>query len=216
MIRSRNFGPYFAGNAASASGTWFQNLAGSILVFRLTHSAFLLGVLAFCQFAPVLLLAPWAGSWADRFDRRKLLLGTQLARDRRVSGGLRRSPGTAGRRPWVVIGCSAALGVTSAVSAPAQQALIASLVERQDVAQAVALNSMTFNLARAIGPASAAAVIATLGHSVGLRAQLALVPRPDRRAAGREPAGSSCSPSGRRCARASAWSGPSRSSRCRC
>ncbi len=61
VIRSRNFGPYFVGNAASASGTWFQNLAGSILVFRLTHSAFLLGVLAFCQFAPVLLLAPWAG-----------------------------------------------------------------------------------------------------------------------------------------------------------
>ena len=64
---------------------------------------------------------------------------------------------------WVVIGCSAALGVTSAVSAPAQQALISSLVDAGDVAQAVALNSMTFNLARAIGPASAAGVIATLG-----------------------------------------------------
>ena len=87
VIRSRNFGPYFAGNAASASGTWFQNLAGSILVFRLTHSAFMLGVLAFCQFAPVLLLAPWAGSWADRFDRRKLILGSQLAAIA-FSGGL--------------------------------------------------------------------------------------------------------------------------------
>ena len=78
IIRSRNFGPYFVGNAASASGTWFQNLAASIFVFRLTHSPFLLGVLNFCQFVPVLVLAPWAGSIADRVDRKRLLLVTQL------------------------------------------------------------------------------------------------------------------------------------------
>ena len=57
MIRSPNFAPYFVGNAASASGTWFQNLAASILVFRLTGSPFLLGVLNFCQFVPVLVLS---------------------------------------------------------------------------------------------------------------------------------------------------------------
>ena len=162
VIRSRNFGPYFVGNAASASGTWFQNLAGSILVFRLTHSAFLLGVLAFCQFAPVLLLAPWAGSWADRYDRRKLILGSQLAAIV-FSAGLAALAWDGLAAAWVVIGCSAALGVTSAISAPAQQALITSLVGPSDVAQAVALNSMTFNLARAIGPVTAAAIIATLG-----------------------------------------------------
>ena len=162
VIRSRNFGPYFVGNAASASGTWFQNLAGSILVFRLTHSAFLLGVLAFCQFAPVLLLAPWAGSWADRHDRRKLILGSQLAAIA-FSAGLAGLAWNGLATAWVVIGCSAALGVTSAISAPAQQALITSLVGPSDVAQAVALNSMTFNLARAIGPVTAAAIIATLG-----------------------------------------------------
>ncbi|MBA3842144.1 MAG: MFS transporter, partial [Actinobacteria bacterium] len=78
VIRSRNFGPYFVGNASSASGTWFQNLAASILVFRLTHSAFLLGVLNFCQFVPVLLLSVWAGNLADRVDRKRLLLITQL------------------------------------------------------------------------------------------------------------------------------------------
>jgi MFS family permease len=162
VIRSRNFGPYFVGNAASASGTWFQNLAGSILVFRLTQSAFLLGVLAFCQFAPVLLLAPWAGSWADRYDRRKLILGSQLAAIA-FSAGLAALAWNGLATAWVVIGCSAALGVTSAISAPAQQALITSLVGPSDVAQAVALNSMTFNLARAIGPVTAAAIIATLG-----------------------------------------------------
>src|ERR671939_1905802 len=78
LIRSRNFGPYFFGNATSASGTWFQNLAASILVYRLTHSAFLLGVLNFGQFIPVLVLSPWAGALADRVDRRLLLLATQL------------------------------------------------------------------------------------------------------------------------------------------
>jgi hypothetical protein len=71
LIRSRRFGPYFFGNASSASGTWFQNLAAQLLVFRLTHSAFLLGVLNFANFIPVLVLAPWAGSGADQLERRR-------------------------------------------------------------------------------------------------------------------------------------------------
>lgn len=162
MIRSRSFGPYFFGNAASASGTWFQNLAASILVYRLTHSPFLLGVLNFCQFTPVLVLSPWAGSLADRVDRRRLLLCTQFA-STALSATLAALAWGGRADEWVVIGLSAALGVATAAGVPAQQALIASLVDEEDVPQAVALNSMTFNLARAIGPASAAAVIATLG-----------------------------------------------------
>ena len=162
VIRSRSFAPYFVGNAASASGTWFQNLAASILVFRLTHSPFLLGVLNFCQFVPVLVLSPWAGGLADRVDRRKLLLGTQLAATA-SSGALAALAWGGAATEWVVIGFSGALGVTSALSVPAQQSLIAALVEEEDVPQAVALNSMTFNLARAVGPAAAAGVIAALG-----------------------------------------------------
>jgi MFS family permease len=162
VIRSRNFGPYFVGNAASASGTWFQNLAASILVFRLTHSPFLLGVLNFCQFVPVLILSPWAGSIADRLDRRRLLLVTQLVAA--VLGGTLAALAFGGlATEWVVIGFTGGLGVTSAFATPAQLALIAALVEEEDVPQAVALNSMTFNLARAIGPASAAGVIAAAG-----------------------------------------------------
>src|SRR5215212_2159405 len=117
VLRQRNFLPYFVGNASSASGTWFQNLAASILVFRLTHSAFLLGVLNFCQFIPVLVLSPWAGTMADRFARR-LLLVTQL-----VAASL--SAVLAALAWWdavnaaVVIAFSLALGVTSAFSAPA-------------------------------------------------------------------------------------------------
>ena len=100
LMRSRNFGPYFAGNALSSSGTWFQNLAGSLLVYRLTHSPFLLGVLNVAQFGPVLLLAPWTGLAADRFDRRRLLLVTQVVAAL-LSGTLALSPGTARpKRGW--------------------------------------------------------------------------------------------------------------------
>ncbi|MGH3049817.1 MAG: MFS transporter, partial [Gaiellaceae bacterium] len=162
VIRSRNFGPYFVGNAASASGTWFQNLAALILVERLTHSAFWLGFLNFSQFIPVLLLAPLAGSVADRFDRRRVLLVTQIAAAI-LSAALAAFAWSGDATLEVVIGFSAGMGVTSAFAAPLQQALISSLVADEDVPQAVALNSMTFNLARAVGPAAATAVIVTLG-----------------------------------------------------
>jgi MFS family permease len=161
-MRDRNFGPYFLGNASSASGTWFQNLAASLLVYRLTHSALLLGVLNFCSFVPVLLLAPWAGSAADRFDRRRLLLATQLG-STIVSAGLAALAWAGLARVWVVIACAVVLGVGSAFAAPASLALISDLVAREQLGSAVALNSMTYNLARATGPALAAVSVRTLG-----------------------------------------------------
>jgi len=162
LIGSRRLGPYFFGNATSASGTWFQNLASALLVYRLTHSAFLLGVLNFCNFVPVLVLAPWAGAAADRFDRRRVVIVTQLA-STLLSGGLAALAWGGDANEWVVIGCAAALGVASAFSAPASSALIAQLVEPRDLPSAVALNSMTFNIARAAGPALAALAVKTLG-----------------------------------------------------
>lgn len=162
LIGDRNFGPYFVGNAASASGTWFQNLAAAILIFRVTHSAFLLGVLNFGNFVPVLVLAPWAGSAADRYDRRRLLLATQLV-SAALSGALAALAWGGLARVWVVIVFALGLGTMSAFSTPASQALIANLVERDDLPSAVALNSMTFNLARAVGPALATVSVSTLG-----------------------------------------------------
>ncbi len=75
---TRDFGPYFVGNVTSSIGTWFQNLAAAILVYRLTRSTLLVGVVNFAQFIGAVVLAPWAGSAADRYDRRKLLIVTQL------------------------------------------------------------------------------------------------------------------------------------------
>jgi MFS family permease len=162
LIGDRNFGPYFVGNAASASGTWFQNLGAALLVYRLTHSALLLGVLNFCNFVPVLVLAPWAGSAADRLDRRRLVAVMQLA-STVLSGGLAALAWLHLAHVWVVIVFALALGVGSAYSAPASMALPGDLVDRDDLPSAVALNSMTYNLARAVGPALATASIATLG-----------------------------------------------------
>jgi MFS family permease len=162
LVRQRNFGPYFVGNALSASGGWFQNLAASLLVYRLTHSAFLLGVLNFCQFAPVLLLAPWTGSAADRFDRRRLLLGAQSTAAA-LAAAIAALAWSGLAEAWVVIGFALALGVTSAISIPPQQALIASIVEPAELPTAVALNSMTYNIARAAGPVAGAASVEYLG-----------------------------------------------------
>src|SRR5262245_15068622 len=122
LIASRNFGPYFVGNAASASGTWFHSLAASIFVYRETGSGFLLGVLAFAQFIPLLVLAPWTGAAADRLDRRRLIVISQL-----VAVALAVTLAALAwldlATPAAVIVFSAGLGVTSAVSAPAAQAL---------------------------------------------------------------------------------------------
>jgi MFS family permease len=119
-------------------------------------------VLNFCQFVPVLLLSTWAGSLADRVDRKRLLLVTQLSATL-LSGILATLAFRGLASEWVVIGFSGALGVVAAFSNPSQQALVVALVDYDDVPQAVALNSMTFNLARAIGPVSAAGVIAAFG-----------------------------------------------------
>jgi MFS family permease len=119
-------------------------------------------VLTFAQFAPILFLAPWTGSSADRFDRRRLLLVTQpLAA--LLSGVLALLTALDLATSALVISFGLAQGVVTAFSTPAQQALFVSLVARREVPTAVALNSMTFNIARAVGPVTAAAVIGTLG-----------------------------------------------------
>jgi MFS family permease len=161
LMASRDFGPYFFGNALSASGGWFHNLAAAILIYRLTGSELLLGVLAFSQFSPVLLLAPWAGRAADRFDRRRLVIAVQSVAA--CLAALIAALAWAGQATApAVIAISAALGVCMAFSIPAASALLASLVGREDLPTAVGLNAMTYNLARATGPALAGLVIATV------------------------------------------------------
>jgi MFS family permease len=162
LIRTRNFAPYFAGNAISAMGMWFHNLAAALLIFRLTGSELLLGVLAATQFAPTLVLVSLAGSVADRFDRRRVVIVAQLVAA--AFGAVLAALAWVDAAPVVVVlALSLGMGVATAFSAPAAGALIAALVPAADLASAVGLNSMTYNLARAVGPALAALVVTTLG-----------------------------------------------------
>lgn len=162
VVRQRDFGLFFLGNALSATGGWFHNLAAAVLIYRLTGSELLLGLLAFSQFAWVLVLAPWAGALADRAERRLVLLWAEVAAA--ALSVLLAGLAFAGRADeWTVIGVTLALGLTAGIAAPAQQAIVVTLVPERDLSTAVALNSMTFNLARALGPALAALAIGTIG-----------------------------------------------------
>ncbi len=161
MLR-RNFWPYFVGNLLSNCGTWFQNLAQAIFVYRLTGSTLLVGLVNFAQFIGVFVLAPWAGSAADRFDRRRLLILTQIGAVV-CSGVLALLTKVGAASSAVVIVMALFLGLTTAFAIPAMQALVPLLVDREELSAGIALNSLTFNLARVFGPVLAAVVIAQLG-----------------------------------------------------
>jgi len=161
-LKHPSFALYFTGNLLSNCGTWFQNIALALLVFRLTRSTFWVGVVNFAQFIGVVLLAPWAGPAADRFNRRRLIVTTQV-------GAMMLSALLAwliaidhGALP-IVLALALLLGATTAFSTPAQQAIIPALVPRDDLSAAIAMNSVTFNLARAVGPVAGAFVVARLG-----------------------------------------------------
>ncbi|HEV7863480.1 MAG TPA: MFS transporter [Acidimicrobiia bacterium] len=162
VLRLRNFWPYFAGNLLSNCGTWFQNIAQAILVYRLTHSTFLVGVVNFAQFVGVFLLAPWAGSAADRFDRRRMLVVTQIVATA-VTALLAVLQSVGRATTPVVIGLALVLGLTVAFAIPALQAMVPDLVGAEHLAPAMALSSLTFNLARAVGPVLGAVVVARWG-----------------------------------------------------
>src|SRR4051794_24556852 len=157
-----NFGPYFFGNLLSQCGTWFQNIAQALLIFRLTHSTLLVGVVNFAQFVGVFALAPWAGTAADRFDRKRLLVVTQIGAVAVTALLATLSALDLAPAPVVIV-LALVLGLSTAFAIPAQQALVPLLVTGRDLAPAIALNSVSFTLARAIGPALGALVVAALG-----------------------------------------------------
>jgi MFS family permease len=164
LLGHRNFGPYFVGNFLSNCGTWFQTLAQSLLVYRLTNSVFLVGVVNFSQFAGVFILSPWSGHAADRFDRRRLLVATQLGAIA-VTGLMALVSASGHATAAVVIVLALVLGLSTAFALPALMALVPALVETEDLGPAIALNSVSFTLARAIGPVIGAFVVGHFGVS---------------------------------------------------
>ncbi len=164
-LRHRNFRLFFFGQLVSLTGSWMQGLAQGWLVWRLTQSSFLLGLVAFAQLAPVLLLGFLGGVVADRVDRRRIILSTQIVALVQ-SATLATLTLTGQVTVWQVIALASVLGVVNAFDFPGRQSFLVQMVDREDLGNAIALNSTIFNGARIVGPSLAGAVVARWGEGV--------------------------------------------------
>jgi len=158
-LRLRNYRIYTIGNLISLSGTWVQRVAVGWLAWQLTHSGTWLGLCAAADLIPVVVISPFAGALADRVDRIRLIWVTQFAA--MLQAALLAFLTFAGLiHVEMLFLLTLCLGVANATNQPARLALIPSLVDRATLGSAVALNSLVFNLARFLGPATAGFVIA--------------------------------------------------------
>ncbi len=162
-LRHRNFQLFFSGQLISLVGTWMDTVAESWLVYRLTGSALLLGTVAFCNQIPVFLFAPIGGIVADRYNRHRIIIATQ-ALSMVVAFILAVLTLTHRVQVWQIMALAAAGGVINAFDIPARQAFLIEMVGREDLLNAIALNSSMFNGARIIGPAVAGIVVAAVGE----------------------------------------------------
>lgn len=194
-LRHRAYRRFFLAQSASLIGTWVQLVGVSWLVWRLTHDAAWLGWTGFAAQIPILLIAPFAGVWSDRFDRRRLLLVTQ-ALSLLQSLGLALLVLTGTVEAWHCLVLAGLLGCINAFDTPVRQSFtVAMVADRADLPSAIALNSFMFNLARLLGPSVAGFLISAFGEAacfllngasyVGVLSVLATLrlPPPPRRAA---------------------------------
>src|SRR4051812_40197670 len=162
-LRHRNYQLFFGGQLISLTGTWMQSVAQSWLVYRLTGSAVLLGLVGFAGQIPVFLLAPLGGAVADARGRHSIIVATQTVA-MLLACALAGLTLAGHVQVWHVFAIAALVGVVNAFDIPARQAFIADMVGRSDLVNAIALNSSMFNGARIVGPAVAGALVATVGE----------------------------------------------------
>jgi MFS family permease len=163
-LRHTNFRLYWSGQVVSLIGTWMQSVSQPWLVLELGGSAFQVGTVIALQFAPALFLAPIGGVLADRFDKRGLLLVTQ-ALAMLQAATLFGLTFTGVVEIWHIQLLALILGVTSAFDMPVRQSFVAEVVPREELLQAIALNSASFNLARVVGPAIAGVALEVFGSA---------------------------------------------------
>ena len=162
-LGNRNFQLFFSGQIISLVGTWMQTVAEAWLLYRLTHSAALLGVLGFVSQIPIFLLSPLAGLAADRWPRRRVVIATQCS-SMLLAFTLAALTLTGRIGVWEIIGLATLLGVVNAFDVPARQSFLIEMVGRENLLNAIALNSSMFNGARVAGPAIAGFLVAVVGE----------------------------------------------------
>jgi len=163
-LRHRNYRLFFMGQGISLVGTWMQMIAMSWLVYRLTGSAFLLGIVAFAANIPIFLIAPFAGILADRWNRHRMLVIIQTLA--MIQAFILAALVLADViTTWEVIVLSVFSGLVNAFDMPVRQAFVVEMIEDQrDLSNAIALNSSMFNGARLVGPSIAGLLIAAVGE----------------------------------------------------
>ncbi len=169
LVTDPVFGPYWFGKLLANVGIWIQNIASAALVWQLTSSAFLVGLVSFAQFVPQLVLTPLSGAMADRGSpRRQILLGRALCTlgAAALAAVVLLTPDVADVPPWVVMVTALVVGIGFSVGGPAMQTLLPSLVREGELARAVALDNLTISVGRAVGPALGGVVAATVGYGV--------------------------------------------------
>jgi MFS family permease len=164
-LRVRNFRIFVAGQLLSASGTWMQSVAAPWLVLQLTHSGVALGIDTALQFLPILLFGAWGGVLADRFDKRKIQIFTQIA-FAVPAFGLWALVVTHVVHVWMVYALSFVSGTVLAIDMPTRQSFYLEMVGPDDLTNAMSLNTATFNGARLIGPVIAGVLIAAAKKSI--------------------------------------------------
>jgi MFS family permease len=161
-LSNRNFAMFTAGNLVSVIGSWMQRVAVGWLTWELTGSAAWLGAIAFAEFMPTIVIAPIIGALADRYDRRKIaLIGQVLSTAQAAALAILTVTGLV--TPLWILFLQLASGVIQPATQTARLVLVPSLVPRENLGNAVAITSMTFNTARILGPAISGLLIATMG-----------------------------------------------------
>lgn len=165
LAHHRNYRLYFFGQVVSISGTWMQNVAQAWFIVVLTHSPIAVGVLAACQFGPYALFGLFGGALADRIDQRRLLMATQSAL--MLSAGTLAILALSGHASaWQVYLLAGVNGMVTVFDTPARQSFTIQMVGREELPNAIALNSSLFNASRIIGPAIAGLLIAVAGVGI--------------------------------------------------
>jgi MFS family permease len=161
-LKHRNFRLFFIGQLISFTGTWMTTTAQGWLVYQLTGSKALLGIVAAAASAPMLLFSTWGGWIADRYPKRSVIVVTQLC-SMSISLSMAVLVWTKIVQPWHIIALAVCSGITMAFDMPARQSFVIEMTSREDLMNAISLNSSAFNCARIVGPSIAGFLMAHIG-----------------------------------------------------